>query len=110
MTSQLSDWDVRPLGPLADDEGLILRVDTTPDGVRHAALVPRSIKGATPEQGAYLSAIQKTSAEMAELSERLDHLVPEARAEGLSWEAIGWVLGTTGSAVRKRWGAPSEPR
>jgi hypothetical protein len=31
--------------------------------------------------------------------------VVDARAEGLSWEAIGWCMGLTGEAVRKRFGS-----
>jgi hypothetical protein len=38
--------------------------------------------------------------------DRLDELIVAARDEhNVSWNAVGWCIGTTGENARKRWGA-----
>ena len=32
------------------------------------------------------------------------HLVKDARARGVSWDGVGWLIGTTGEAARQRYG------
>lgn len=46
--------------------------------------------------------------EWERVSRRVDHarreLVRDARGRGVSWDGVGWLLGTSGEAARQRYG------
>jgi hypothetical protein len=47
--------------------------------------------------------LAELSAQLRVLEERRAELVKRARGRGLSWDSIGWCVGTTGEASRQRW-------
>jgi hypothetical protein len=67
-------------------------------------IVPKSLRNAPPERRAAVTALTKAAAAYEEAGHLVDELVAEARDNRVSWDGIGWAVGTTGSAARKRWG------
>lgn len=54
-----------------------------------------------------LRAVRAAFTKRAEAEARLADAVSVARGEGHSWAAIGAMVGTSGEAVRQRYGQPS---
>lgn len=79
-----------------DDVG-VMRIE---DG--RALLAPRAIRDATHGQREAAWRLQQLAADLQQLQVQLQMAVVDARAQGLSWETIGWCVGLTGQAVRKR--------
>lgn len=48
--------------------------------------------------------LQEAAASILAVTRRLDEVVSEARARGLSWDSVGFCVGMTGEAARQRWG------
>lgn len=71
------------------DELAVRAEEMEPDGDGHRAAV---------------SALRAVVVASARADERVAAEVAEARADGMSWLAIGIVLGTSGEAARKRFG------
>ena len=69
-----------------------------------AFLAPRSIRQATSRQRDVAARLQGLVRELDGLRVQLQMAVVDARAEGLSWSTIGWCVGLTGEAARKRFG------
>jgi hypothetical protein len=67
-------------------------------------LRPRSIRLATPHAQGIAADLMSIANRIEELEADLSEMVWAGRDAGLSWEAIGFSVGTTGSAARKRWG------
>jgi hypothetical protein len=67
------------------------------------AFVPRSVGRLRGEALEIASEIQEVVVGIREAQERLDSLVQEGREVGMSWSAVGWCVGTTGDAARRRW-------
>ncbi len=67
-------------------------------------IVPRSVRNASSEAQETLSATALKAEQINAALGDLEDLVAACRANGLSWDAVGWAVGTTGSAARKRWG------
>lgn len=67
-------------------------------------LLPRSIRQATPHAQGVAADLMGLARRIDELEADLSELVWAGRDAGLSWEAIGYSIGTSGSAARKRWG------
>jgi ketosteroid isomerase-like protein len=86
---------------LADDDVSIKWLDG------RGVLVPRSLRKAGPEAQLACDAVMRKATELDDATRELETLVHEAREVGLSWDAIGWAVGTTGEAVRQRWGSES---
>ena len=61
-----------------------------------------SLRGDRKDAGA-LVAIRKAFEERAWAEQRLADRVADARAAGISWAAIGTMLGTSGEAARQRY-------
>jgi len=53
--------------------------------------------------------VQEAATAIRAWQAQLEERVLAARDEGVSWDLLGWSVGTTGSAARKRWGAEPEP-
>lgn len=78
------------------------------DDLGRATIVPRSLRKLSPDvraevRGLIESAVQVERAQ-ADVAER----VAELRDQGVPWSAIGWAVGTSGDAARKRWGVVDE--
>lgn len=70
-----------------------------------AAVVPVSVRRLDPEGRQAVRRVQETAARIHELQDELERLVLEGREEfGLSWNVVGWAIGTTGENARRRWG------
>jgi len=84
------------------------REDGAEDGVAvvvrggRAVLVPRMLRNLSRQGDELVEELQGTAMALEAGQERLDKYILAARAEGLSWNAIGWCVGLTGQAVRKR--------
>jgi hypothetical protein len=99
------DWSEVRLGTSeAAEEGVVL-MRTQNGGV---VMLPKSLRDLRGEALEVTQEIQDARAQMHELQARVDVLVETARDLGLSWNAIGWCVGTTGDAARRRWGAGSD--
>ena len=61
---------------------------------------PADVRDAAP-----LQAIREAATERAATERRVAEAVAAAREAGVSWSAIGSMLGTSGEAARKRYGA-----
>jgi hypothetical protein len=59
--------------------------------------------GGDRKEAAPLVAIQKAFEERARAEERLADRVADARSAGISWAAIGRMLGTSGEGARQRY-------
>jgi hypothetical protein len=75
----------------------------TKDEFGRASIVPRSLLKLPPDVRAEMARVQRIASKISELQEELGQVVAEMREEGVSWAAIGWCVGTTGDAARKRW-------
>lgn len=98
-------WD-----PLAGDgtdfdgeDVLVMR-----DEFGRLAVVPRALRNLDPELRQVVRGLQEAAEAVQAAQEAVAEGVSDARDQGLSWASIGWALGTTGEAARKRWGEPSE--
>lgn len=69
-----------------------------------AAILPRSITRASSAAQATAADLQHVRAEIHRLYVVLEEAVGVGREQGLSWPAIGWCLGVSGDAARKRYG------
>lgn len=67
-------------------------------------LLPQAIRRLKGESLEAAQALQETAAEIGMLQDRLEAYVGRARELGLSWNVIGWSVGTSGEAARQRWG------
>jgi hypothetical protein len=82
-----------------DDDGMaIVKVDGM------AALVPLAIRRLEPSSMRHMAKLQNVVRRRQALGELVDELVADARSQGVSWSSVGWCVGTTGDAARKRWG------
>lgn len=87
---------------LGNDEDTDLAVMRLPDG--RALLLPRSLRKLSGEAREVVADLQHVVAEIQRLGDQVDGLVDEARNLGVSWEGIGFCVGTTGRAASMRWG------
>lgn len=79
-----------------------LEIRRLPSG--RAVLVPLALRRLKGEQYEVVSDIQHAAVAVHEAQASLSDLVGEARDLGVSWNAIGWSVGTSAQAARKRWG------
>lgn len=95
------DWDDEPMGGAGDDETpvAIMRTD---DG--KAVLVPVGVQRLRGEALWAFARVEAGAVARAEAQVVIASAVVEARAQGVSWASLGWALGTTGEAARKRFG------
>jgi hypothetical protein len=74
------------------------------DVLGQAYFVPRSIRNAGPEAQVVAASLQDAVRVIERMREQIGEGVAAGRAEGMSWDALGWCLGITGEAVRVRYG------
>lgn len=67
-------------------------------------VVPKSIRSLSPEKRAKVDALRAAALRHQEAGQRRDDAVARCRTAGLSWELIGQLVGTTGSAARQKYG------
>jgi hypothetical protein len=67
-------------------------------------LLPRALRSAAPSAKQAAADLTHIARRIDDLEGDLAELVVVARGEGLSWDVIGYSVGTSGSAARKRWG------
>jgi hypothetical protein len=79
-------------------------VTTRPEARAPRPLLPRALRAAGPGARQASSDLAQTARRIDDLEADLSELVVVARGEGLSWDVIGWSVGTSGNAARKRWG------
>jgi len=95
------------LNPMSDEvayaDGVQVRTSTGHDGGRVAVIVPRAFARLSGEAAEVVSELQRKALGMREIRDQVEALVMEAREVGASWDVIGWSVGTTGDAARKRW-------
>lgn len=95
--------DDRPMaGPLTgpDEDGSVT-ISRTADGV---VLLPRSVRLLKGDARRLFGLISRDALVLRATHDALEGHVHAARAEGVSWSAIGWALGLTGAAARMRYG------
>lgn len=91
------------------EDGVSVYRTKGPDGKQHAALMPQALGKLGKEGILMASDIQHTVLTIRQKQDELAELIAEARDMGMSWNSIGWCVGTTGDAARQRWGmVPSE--
>jgi len=99
---------VEDLHPMRDEvaaaKGVSVRVVTDSTGKRSAVLVPVAFARLSQEAVEVVADLQREALRLQEIRERVEALVIESRDVGASWAVIGWSVGTSESAARKRWG------
>jgi hypothetical protein len=79
--------------------------------LEHADELERRFAGHEPadvRDAAALHAIRDAVTERAATERRIGDAVAAAREAGVSWSAIGGMLGTSGEAARKRYGVSTK--
>lgn len=77
-------------------------------GAREAIFLPRGITRLGEEGFEIAHELQHITGALRIGTERLEAAVRDARALGLSWDSIGFCVGTTGEAARQRWGVVAD--
>ena len=99
---------VEDMHPMRDEvaaaKGVSVRVVTDSAGKRSAVLVPVAFARLSQEAVEVVADLQREALRLQEIRERVEALVIESRDVGASWAVIGWSVGTSESAARKRWG------
>lgn len=67
-------------------------------------LVPRAYRRLSAEGKSVVSEMQEQVAHISQIQAALAESIAYARECGISWDLIGWSVGTTGNAARQRWG------
>jgi len=98
----MENFDHLGIGRTHREEDGDVGITRTPEG--GLVILPVSVRRLTGEALEVASDIQAVAAEIGALQERLTEGVAYGRQVGLSWGVIGWSVGTTGDAARKRWG------
>ncbi len=86
-----------------DDPGESVGVMRTAS--RQAVILPRALMKLRGEQLEAAADLQHVVAELMRWQVKVDEAVADARAQGLSWGAVGWCVGTTAQAAQRRWAA-----
>ena len=96
--------DLRPMTyEVAYADGVQVRMGKGRDGGRTTVIVPRAVARLSQEASEVVSDLQGKAFQLQEIREQVEDLVVIAREVGVSWDVIGWSVGTTGQAARQRW-------
>jgi hypothetical protein len=90
-------------GTDAPDVGYMLSTVTGAGDLPAAFFMPGSVRGLSTEQGQAAANLQHQVLHLREVQSAIDQSVDELRAAGASWGVIGWCVGTTADAARRRW-------
>ncbi len=75
-----------------------------PDGgMMLLPISPVAVTKLTRDGAARVTALQEAVMARRQLLKEIDRLVDELRELGVSWNVIGWSVGTTSEAARQRW-------
>jgi hypothetical protein len=66
-------------------------------------IMPKAVERATAEQQTLIADLQGPVRVIMLAVQDLDAAVFAAREGGLSWQTIGWCVGTSAQAARQRW-------
>ncbi len=75
-----------------------------------AVMVPTAMRSLSGPALEVVEDLQETVRRIAEDQDRLAALVAAGRSVGLSWDSLGWCIGTTGQACNQRFGPPPAPK
>jgi len=104
---KLRQVPLEDLVPMGDEEakrgGVEVRVAVAADGKRSAVIVPRAFARLSEEGMEIVAVLQQKALLLHEIGRDIEGLVIESRMAGASWDVIGWSIGTSGQAARKRW-------
>ncbi len=75
-----------------------------------AVIVPTAMRSLSGPAREVVEDLQDTVRRIAEDQDRLAALVSAGRQVGLSWDSLGWCIGTSGQAVVQRFGPPPAPK
>jgi hypothetical protein len=92
------------------DDVVIMARGSEADGLRRAAILPRSVSRLSGDAFDAVAELQRLGRMLQDVAAHIDQAVDEARECGASWNAIGWSLGTSGEAARQRWGSDGRGR
>ena len=96
-----------PLGGLEtdyDDEDVLVMKDD----LGRASVVPRSLRKLDPEIRQEVRGLMDAAMRVQDAQDDVGARVAELRDQGVPWSAIGWAVGTSGDAARKRWAGELE--
>jgi hypothetical protein len=92
-----------PGGPATDPDATVFGVEFREVAGGGGYVLPRSIARLTGHAEVVVQHLQHLAITRQELEDAIAEAVLEGRQLGVSWNAIGWSVGTTGDAARKRW-------
>lgn len=87
---------------IGHDEAWDVDVLRTPGG--GVVLLPTTVRRLCGGQLELVRELQGITVGLRQLEDSRELVVSAARSAGVSWGAIGWSVGTTGDAARRRWG------
>jgi hypothetical protein len=71
----------------------------------HATITPRALQRLTPEARQAMRLVAQCAERIHVEQQLLDELILSARKDyKVSWNAVGWCIGTSGQNARQRWG------
>jgi hypothetical protein len=95
----------REEGPGLTEQGAVqIVMSSNGEAFFRPAIRPRSWDRLGEEGVSLVSGLQRIAAQIHEMQGHLEEHVLDAREVGVSWDLIGWSVGTTGDAARQRWG------
>lgn len=92
--------------PGNDDHELLaegVAVTVSPEGI--AGFRPVAFDRMSPDRKLLAGELIKLVGQQRHLARELESLVQHMRDHGVSWQVIGWCVGTSGEAARQRWGS-----
>jgi hypothetical protein len=90
------DFEPVDVGNEDASAGVAVQVFTDHEGGRHAAFVPAGLGRLGPEGLSMMVDLQRVVLKIREAQDHLAALVIEARDMGMSWDSVGWCVGTAG--------------
>jgi hypothetical protein len=101
-----------PLAPQAlvgdldpNEEGITILMN---HDIGQAAIVPASVARLDPQTRSLAMELQSTVRQIMNLQSNMSDQVATLRDLGLSWGAIGFLVGTTPQSARQRFGEPDD--
>lgn len=98
------EWEPSLGGDESDQEVSVTAFEDE-DGHRRVLVLPKSLRRLEPEQQDVAWELQQAVVQAMRARELVEQLAAEAREAGLSWNVIGWCVGTSPQAARKRFGS-----
>lgn len=96
----VDDWEDDPMSAELP-EGDSASVVRTAEG--RAVILPWAVRNLRGQALEACAVLERIAIQNQEGRERQGLAVVQAREHGVSWDTIGWMVGTTGDAARKRY-------